>query len=81
MSNVVVAFPPLTDDDIVALIRRNGSLDTIDIANRFGMSVTDARRRLRKIEKAGAIIGETKTWRGRNAGGRVVVWKVSDERV
>jgi DNA-binding Lrp family transcriptional regulator len=72
---VVTAFSALTDADLVEMICRNGGLDTLDIANRFGLSAKDARRRLRSIEATGAIRGKAGSYKLGKGGGSTLKWE------
>ena len=76
--SVVRAFAALSDAEIVEMIRRNGGLDTVDVANRFGLSVEDARKRLRSIEATGAISSERSSFSLLGRGGcgvNVLKWE------
>lgn len=59
---------------ILDWVRLNDGADTISVAARFSMSVDDARRELRHLERKGLLKGERTAFTG-SYGGVTIMWK------
>jgi hypothetical protein len=75
MGDLVRIAPPLTDDDVVEWVGYDGA-NTQAVARRFAWAVSDARKRLERLQAQGRLASDLRGLRFGEAesGGRHRVW-------